>query len=92
MSISNESNATAAQNFLTLAEILLKGTEWDRTAIQATMAKPGEVMKTDTDARLKKAMPVYMVFLTSQLSSDGVLRFVEDSYGQGGRMLQRGAW
>ncbi|KYG67192.1 hypothetical protein AZI86_09285 [Bdellovibrio bacteriovorus] len=77
---------------LDLAETLLAGTEWDRTKIQATMAKPGEVMKTDTDARLKKAMPVYMVFLTSQMSSDGVLRFAEDTYAQSGRMLQRGAW
>lgn len=77
---------------LDLAEILLKGTNWDRTAIDATMAKPGEVAKSDTNATLKKPMPVYMMFLTSQMSSDGVLRFAEDTYGQAGRMLQRGDW
>jgi murein L,D-transpeptidase YcbB/YkuD len=31
-------------------------------------------------------MPVYMVFQTSTLSSDGVLRFAEDTYNQGDRI------
>lgn len=75
-----------------LAEILLKGTEYDRAAIEDKMVKPGQVLKTDTRANLKAHMPVYMVYLTAQMSSDGVLRFTEDSYNQSSRMLQRGAW
>lgn len=75
-----------------LAEYLLKETEWDRTAIERYMAKPGEVLDDDTKVQVKKQMPVYMVFLTSQLSSDGVLRFAEDTYKQGTRLLRLGAW
>ncbi|MFV8256430.1 L,D-transpeptidase family protein [Bdellovibrio bacteriovorus] len=75
-----------------LAEYLMKGTEWDRAAIERYMAKPGEVLDKDTKVQLKQQMPVYMVFLTSQLSSDGILRFAEDSYRQGTRLLRLGAW
>ncbi|UXR64897.1 L,D-transpeptidase family protein [Bdellovibrio bacteriovorus] len=75
-----------------LAEYLMRGTAWDRRAIERYMAKPGEVLDNDTRVQLKQPMPVYMVFLTSQLSSDGVLRFAEDSYKQGTRLLRLGAW
>lgn len=75
-----------------LAEYLLQGTTWNRYAIESTMAKPGEVLDKDTKAPLKSPMPVYMIFLTSQLSSDGVLRFSEDSYGMNSKILQRGSW
>lgn len=77
---------------LDLAEYLLQGTNWNRDSLQKAMAKPGEVLNKETRVNIKNPMPVYMVFLTSQLSSDGVLRFAEDSYGQGTRLLQRGAW
>lgn len=75
-----------------LAEYLMRGTAWDRSTIERYMAKPGEVLDNDTRVQLKQAMPVYMVFLTSQQSSDGVLRFAEDSYKQGTRLLRLGAW
>lgn len=75
-----------------LAEYLMRGTAWDRQAIERYMAKPGEVLNNETRVQLKQHMPVYMVFLTSQQSSDGVLRFAEDSYKQGTRLLRLGAW
>lgn len=67
---------------LDLAEYLLQGTTWDRATIEASVAKPGEVMKRDTPIRLKNPMPVYTVFLTSQLTSDNILRFTNDIYNQ----------
>lgn len=77
---------------LDLAEYLLQGTPWTREMIERYMAKPGEVLETETRVSLKQSMPVYMAFLTSQLSSDGVLRFVDDTYNQGKRLLRQGAW
>ncbi len=77
---------------LDLAEYLLQGTQWNRQAIENVMAKPGEVLNKETRIVLKRPMPVYTTFLTSQLSSDGVIRFAEDSYNQGSRLLERGAW
>ncbi|HWU42629.1 MAG TPA: L,D-transpeptidase family protein, partial [Bdellovibrio sp.] len=64
------------------AEYLLQGTPWDRAAIEAVVAKPGQVLSKSTDVSLKRHMPVYLAYLTSQMSSDGIIRFVEDSYGQ----------
>lgn len=77
---------------LDLAEYILSGTMWTRENIEQVMAKPGEVLEGETRARPLKSIPLYMVFLTSQLSSDGVIRFVEDSYGQNRRLLQKGVW
>lgn len=67
-----------------LAEYLLQGTQWTRPVIEATVAKPGEVLNKSTEISLKKEqrMPVYLAYLTSQMSSDGVIRFVIDSYDQ----------
>lgn len=77
---------------LDLAEYLLKDTPWTRELIERYMAKPGQVLDAETKVPLKQYMPVYMAFLTSQLSSDGVLRFTEDIYGQGQQLLDQGAW
>lgn len=75
-----------------LAEYLLKGTDWDRAVLERYMAKPGEVLDSDTKVQLKRPIPVYMAFLTSQRSSDGVLRFAEDSYRQNSRLQRMGVW
>ncbi|MGZ3769213.1 MAG: L,D-transpeptidase family protein [Bdellovibrio sp.] len=77
---------------LDLAEYLLKGTTWTRDVIEQTMAKPGEILNGETKAQPLKSTPLYLVFLTSQLNGDGVIRFVEDSYGQNQRLLQKGVW
>lgn len=67
-----------------LAEYLLLGTPWNRAAIDAVVAKPGEVVAKPTEVALKKDkyMPVYLAYLTSQMSSDGIIRFADDLYGQ----------
>lgn len=77
---------------LDLAEYLLEGTPWTRAALEQVMAKPGEVLEKDIKIPVKQPIPIYMAFLTSQLSSDGILRFPEDSYEQNSRLLLRGAW
>jgi murein L,D-transpeptidase YcbB/YkuD len=69
-----------------LAEYLLQGTEWDRRAIDAVLAKPGQVMTKDTKVPLTEHLPVYLINMTSQLNSDRVLRFTEDAYGQNSRI------
>lgn len=67
-----------------LAEYLLVGTPWNRAAIETIVARPGEVVARPTEVYLNKQkhVPVYMAYLTSQYSGDGVVRFVDDVYGQ----------
>lgn len=67
-----------------LAEHLLRDTVWTRSAIETIVARPGEVVARPTEIRLSKdkIMPVYTAYLTSQMSSDGVIRFADDAYGQ----------
>ncbi|MBO9668381.1 MAG: amidase, partial [Bdellovibrio sp.] len=69
---------------LDLAEYLLEDTPWDRKTIESLMARPGEVLSKSTELPIpkNKITPVYTVYLTSSMSSDGVVRFVEDLYGQ----------
>ncbi|MFS4458431.1 L,D-transpeptidase family protein [Bdellovibrio sp. HCB2-146] len=71
---------------LDLAEYVLQGTEWNRTAIENIVAKPGEVLNKDTKVNLTNKIPVYLVNMTSQLNSDRVLRFAEDPYSQNTRI------
>jgi murein L,D-transpeptidase YcbB/YkuD len=73
---------------LDLAEYLLKDTLWDRAKIESVLAKPGQIMKTDTWVEVKNPMAVYTVFLTSFLSSDGIIRFTKDTYEQNNRILK----
>ncbi|MEK2689690.1 L,D-transpeptidase family protein [Bdellovibrio sp. GT3] len=67
-----------------LAEYLLEDTAWDRKTIESMVARPGEVMSKSTEIPIPKAKqtPVYTAYLTSMMSSDGVVRFVDDIYGQ----------
>ncbi|MDG0816988.1 L,D-transpeptidase family protein [Bdellovibrio svalbardensis] len=67
-----------------LAEYILQGTPWNRAAIDAVVAKPGEIVAKPTIVPLKKDryIPVYLAYLTSQMSSDGIIRFADDLYGQ----------
>ncbi|HEY8271412.1 MAG TPA: L,D-transpeptidase family protein [Pseudobdellovibrionaceae bacterium] len=73
---------------LDLAEYLLKNSGWDRTKIESVIAKPGQVMKTETPVIVQNPIAVYTMFLTSFLSSDGVLRFAEDAYEQNKTILK----
>ena len=72
---------------LDLAEYLLQGTTWDRPTIENVIAKPGEVLAKDTPVNLKNPIAVYTVYLTSQMSSDNILRFTDDIYGQNADVL-----
>lgn len=75
-----------------LAEYLLRGTEWTRPVIEHYAAKPGEVMQNDTKISLDQPTAVYLIFLTSQMSSDGVIRFMEDTYQQNSRIWKSASW
>jgi len=75
-----------------LAEYLLKGTEWNRQMIEQEMAGPGEVMAGETKITLDTPVPVYMIYLTTQLSSDGAIRFSDDPYDQNTNVLRAGVW
>ncbi|QDK38185.1 L,D-transpeptidase family protein [Bdellovibrio sp. NC01] len=72
------------QRPLDLAEYLLEDTPWDRKTIEATMARPGEVLTKSTEIPIPKYKhtAVYTAYLTSMASADGVVRFVDDIYGQ----------
>jgi murein L,D-transpeptidase YcbB/YkuD len=76
---------------LDLAEYLLEDTPWDRATIASMMARPGEVMAKSTEIPVPKhkITPVYTVYQTSLMSSDGIIRFVDDIYGQNAAIRAR---
>ena len=61
---------------------------WSLSQIQnfVPMSVGQRAGQLDKRVTLKRAMPVYMMYLTVEKSSDGVLRFVEDVYGQDTRV------
>ncbi len=77
------------ENPLAIAEHLLRGTKWTRSIIDEAVAKPGQVMTKDTEVTLERPMPVFVISLTSQLTSDNVLRFTSDTYGQNQEILAK---
>lgn len=74
---------------LDLAEYLLAGTEWSRSQIESFVVKPGEKIEKETRVNLKNPIYVYLIPVTSQMNSDGVIRFVEDSYGHNQLILNQ---
>lgn len=84
------SGCVRIENPVLLAEYLLQDTGYNRNKIESTMAKPGEVVDDQTIVKVPNAMPVYMVYLTSQASRDGVVRFTEDGYQQNLRLSRLG--
>nr|BFD67163.1 hypothetical protein HAGR004_21850 [Bdellovibrio sp. HAGR004] len=74
---------------LDLAEYLLAGTQWSRPQIENFVVKEGQTVDRETRVDLKEPMPVYLVPVTSQMNSDGVIRFVEDVYGHNQLILSQ---
>lgn len=74
---------------LDLAEYLLAGTEWSRPQIENFVVKPGQVLPDETRVNLKNPIYVYLIPVTSQMNSDGVIRFVEDAYGHNQLILNK---
>ncbi|MFV3410264.1 L,D-transpeptidase family protein [Bdellovibrio bacteriovorus] len=74
---------------LDLAEYLLAGTQWSRPQIENFVVKEGQLVDQETRVDLKEPMPVYLVPVTSQMNSDGVIRFVEDVYGHNQLILSQ---
>ncbi len=71
-----------------LAEYLLAGTQWDRSAIEAITAKPGDEIKISTEVKLTNSLPIYMAYMSSEQGRDGVIRFAPDSYGQNAKIIK----
>lgn len=74
---------------LDLAEYMLQGTDWTRQKIEDFVVKPGQVVNNETRVNVKNPIPVYLIPVTSQLNSDGVLRFAEDSYNHNSIILSQ---
>ena len=73
---------------LDLAEYLLVDLPyWSRSKIEEFVVKPGQVLEKETTVNLKKSLAVYLVPLTSQMNSDGVIRQTIDSYGHNQSIL-----
>lgn len=66
------------------AEYLLSGTKWNRPYIDDFVVKPGETRPTETWVRFpnKRKLPVYIMSITVDVGSDGVLNFTRDIYAQ----------
>ncbi len=75
---------------LELAAYLLQDQPgWDINTIRNFVpmsAYDRRVVETERRVNLKKAMPVYFVYLTAEKNADGRIRFVEDVYGQDYRL------
>lgn len=75
---------------LDLAEYLLADLPyWSRSQIENFVVKPGQVLDKETTVNLKKTLPVYLMPLTSQLNSDGVLRQTIDTYNHNQSILNQ---
>jgi murein L,D-transpeptidase YcbB/YkuD len=73
-----------------LAEEILRGTDWDRSRIEATIAQyPGQVPEKSTTIGLKNKLPVYLMYMTSSVKEDGIIRFHPDYYGMNALMLNK---
>ena len=77
------SGCIRVENPLKLAELLLEEKpEWDRTRIDQVI----DSGKT-TRVILKQTMPVLLLYWTVTVEEDGSVRFKEDPYGRGDRVL-----
>ena len=73
-----------------LAEEILRGTVWDRSKIEQTIAQfPGQVPDKSTTIALKAKLPVYLMYMTSSVKADGIIRFHPDYYGMNAKMLEK---
>ncbi len=72
-----------------LAEELLRGSSWDSAKISSTIAQfPGQVPNT-TSIGLKNRLPVYLMYMTSSVKEDNIVRFHPDYYGMNAKMLAK---
>jgi murein L,D-transpeptidase YcbB/YkuD len=67
---------------LRLAELLLDDPAWTRAALEAAIAT-GETRTV----RLRRAMPVLLLYWTALADADGTVRFFRDVYGRDARLL-----
>lgn len=71
---------------LELAAEILFGTDWSRDRIQSVVQGPGQLGAKPSFVPLKKSIPIYLLSLTASFSSDRILRFHHDYYGQNARL------
>lgn len=83
------SGCVRLQQPLDLAAYLLRDNpEWSLQAIKdfVPMQRGQVVTEVEKKVFLKKAMPVYFMYLTTEKSEDGSIRFADDVYGQDMRL------
>lgn len=61
-----------------LAERLLKGTDWDRARIDATISESRKTVDID----VPRPIPVYILYFTASAGDDGTVRIWDDLYGR----------
>ena len=76
----NSSGCVRVEDVHDLTTWLLEAQGWDRARVDA-LVKSG----ARKDVRLKKTVPVYMLYLTAWVDEHGVVNFRDDIYGRDGR-------
>ncbi len=73
-----------------MVEYLLRGTNWNRSALDAFVAKPGETKDKETWVKIPEAnrIAIYTMSLTAQIGDDNIMRFTQDVYGQNLEVLK----
>ncbi|MES2962577.1 MAG: L,D-transpeptidase family protein, partial [Bdellovibrionota bacterium] len=73
-----------------MVEYLLRGTKWNRTELDAFVAKPGETKEKESWVKIPEAnrIVVYTMSITSHVGDDNVIRFTQDVYAQNLAVLQ----
>lgn len=69
---------------LDLAQILLADAGWDRARIDRVVAE-----RRTTRVPLPAGVPIYIVYLTTVVSADGSVRYLDDPYNLDGGLAQR---
>jgi L,D-transpeptidase YcbB len=78
------------QRPLDMAEYLLRGTKWNRPAIDAYVPHDSfEMKEKESWVKLPESnkLPVYTMSLTARLGDDNVIRFTQDVYKQNAAIL-----
>ncbi len=76
----NSSGCVRVEHVHDLTTWILKAQGWDRKRVDALVASGAR-----KDVRLKKTVPVYMLYLTAWVDEHGVVNFRDDIYGRDGR-------
>lgn len=78
------------QNPLDMAEYLMRGTKWDRFAIDAYVPHTSfDMIQKESWVKIpeQNKLPVYTLSITAKVGDDNVIRFTQDVYKQNATLL-----